>query len=264
MLKSCHAAALKALGANRGEDEEEEEQEGGGGGAAGEGAAERGAPPVQSTPWVRSHATAPLLCSAHGQLAQQLSTGIIAALLTDAALPPIARHAAEYKAAEGQRERRLLLSELRNLVPLPHAALLAPALLDSELAGPPAPPASGGAAGSGGGAVTRQAAVAERAAAAARTAVLRQYPGLAPLVLSEAVKRLCSCESPLDEPAAEPTGAVAGGGRQHRVASTSGGGSAAAAGSGGTGGDGSAAWAVAWVEALLAPQIAAAAQQGSR
>ena len=153
----------------------------------------------------------------------------------------------EYSAAEGQRERRLLLSELRNLVPPQHAALLVPVLLDSDLAG------HGGSGVGGGSAAASDAAGGERRqgarakeATAARCAVLRQYPSLAPALLLGAAARLV-----LPQPAAMAPW----------LATQSGHGTAGPNPVGGSGAAQTAASvhkAAAWLDVLLAPAVAAA------
>jgi hypothetical protein len=177
----------------------------------------------------------------------------------------------EYSASEGQRERRLLLSELRNLVPPSHAALLAPALLNSGLValdpGGGGGSGGGGGGGGGGGARERERVVRERAARAARAAVLRQYPSLPPALLLEAVQRLAdgggsgsSSGVGVSPPAAlGAAGADAAGEAAPPGAADGGSNGVAGGGSGGTDAD-AAHRAAAWCEVLLRPSIAAAQQ----
>lgn len=214
----------------------------------------------------------------------------------------------EYQAAEGQKERRLLLSELRNLVPPSHAPFLVPILLDSDLAVPPlmltqplatssgsfpsCPPASSqaqnaaegaprsGAAAAAAQATQRQQVARERAAAAARAAVLRQYSALEPLLLLEAVERLCdpilrgegggwASKGWLQGPRGSDgssSGAGGGGGcggSAAGVVERSTGSAAAPAAAAAVAAEAveAAGRALAWLEALLAPRIAAAAEQ---
>jgi hypothetical protein len=163
-----------------------------------------------------------------------------------------------YSASEGQKERRLLLSELRNLVPPSHATLLAPILLDSGLA-PPAPNLGAAAAGRERAEVARG-----RAARMARAAVLRQYPSLPSALLLEAARRLAGPTDGAAPPAGLPCapGALGPAGSGPGPAAAGPGpqaGAAAAAASGAGGGSLEAArHAAAWCEVLLSPCIAAA------